>query len=352
MRIRTGVRGLCTRPVLVVAVAPTAMLALTIAASYVLKDRLPDPIAVHFDDGRPDEASSLWPVIRDIIVIDIQACSLLALLAFLRPPGSMGQRLLAGSVVALTTLISVSVLLGPVGANLNMPDWRSAKPLPGMEGITIGAGVVAFVLAAIAVYPLGRRSGQPAELPPEPIPSRIGARRGHTAWIGQSRNPEFVRKTLAATCVMAVLALLGTYWMAVPALASLATLHLWGGILVAFDGRTLSVRGRVPFGVILRIPVRRIETAEVIDVDPRDWGGWGWRMRSLKRHALVVRGGEALLVALRGGGELIVTVDDAATGAEEIRRALRGDPRSLLHRRHLPAPQQLKAHDTGCPPAV
>ncbi|MGW0809511.1 hypothetical protein [Nonomuraea sp. NPDC002799] len=357
MHIRHGLTHAATPAILVIVAAPTAMIALTLATSLVLQERLPHPVASHFSGDSPDGSSPFWPTVRDIIVLDVAASSILALLAFLRPPGSIGNRLAAGCVMALTTAITGSVLLGIVLANLDAPHWSAARPAPMSEPFTIVASVVAFAMGAIAVHPLYRSAAQIAELPPEPILSRLRERRGRTVWIGQSRNRPFMRKTLAATAVMLVLALIGTYWMVIPALVCLATLHVWGGVLASFDGKTLSVRGRIPLGVIVRIPLGRIETAEAILVDPRRWGGWGWRMHSIKRHAIVVRKGEALLVALRGGGELIVTVDDAATAATEIRRALRGDRRVPLHPRPLPPTHGVHAYSdraqgTGRPPAV
>ncbi|WP_157555587.1 hypothetical protein [Herbidospora yilanensis] len=332
------------------AVLPAAMLVLVVWALWALDDRLPDVVAVHFLDGRPEHAAPLWPMIGEVTVTTIEIGSTLALLAYLRPPGSIGQRLLAGGVTALTAMVMCGVVVCPLAANLDVTDWRLARPMSGGEYITVAVGAAAFALGAVAVYPLLRDSGPPAELSPDPIPSQIGAYRGRTAWIGQSRNPEFVRKTLATTGVLALLALVSTYWLVLPALASLATLNLWGGILLTFDGRRLSIRGRVCPWAIWRIPLRQIETAEVIEVDPSDWGGWGWRVRSLKRHAVIIRKGPALLVALRGGGELIVTVDDAATGAEEIRKALRGNTRPRLPRRSLSAYRRVGAQDSGRPP--
>ncbi|MFI6457952.1 hypothetical protein ACIBF6_41165 [Streptosporangium amethystogenes] len=305
--------------------APLSVFVLTLAVPFLLSERLPDPVAAHFTDGRPDESAPLQPLIRDILILGASVWSILALLAYLRPAGSLGRRAAAGSAVALPTALGLAVLLGTVGANLDAPTWREAGTSPSAEVITIAGGALVFVFGAIAVHPLRRGPHEAADLPTDPVVGRAPSRRGRTLWIGQSRNPDLVWKTFTATCIMVVLTIAGTHWMAVPALLSLTTLHLWGGIVASFDGTTLSVRGRIPFGLIRRIPLSRIETAEKIEIDPQEWG-WGWRLRSISRHAIVIRKGEGLLVALRGGGEFIVTVDDAAGGAEEIRRALRGHP--------------------------
>ncbi|MEV4749889.1 hypothetical protein AB0K21_26220 [Streptosporangium sp. NPDC049248] len=312
---------------IIVVLTPLSMFVLTLAVPFLLSERLPDPVAAHFTDGHPDESAPLQPLIRDILILGASVWAILALLAYLRPAGSLGRRAAAGSAAALPTALGLAVLLGTVGANLDAPTWREATTSPTAEVITIAGGALVFVFGAIAVHPSRRGPREAADLPTDPVVGRARSRRGRTLWIGQSRNPDLVWKTLTATCIMVALTIAGTHWMAVPALLSLATLHLWGGIVASFDGTTLSVRGRIPFGLIRRIPLSRIETAERIEIDPQEWG-WGWRLRSIRRHAIVIRKGEGLLVALRGGGEFIVTVDDAAGGAEEIRRALRGQPPS------------------------
>ncbi|GAA0822938.1 hypothetical protein ACFQVD_33965 [Streptosporangium amethystogenes subsp. fukuiense] len=312
---------------IIVVLTPLSVFVLTLAVPFLLSERLPDPVAAHFTDGHPDESAPLQPLIRDILILGASVWAILALLAYLRPAGSLGRRAAAGSAAALPTALGLAVLLGTVGANLDAPTWREATTSPTAEVITIAGGALVFVFGAIAVHPSRRGPREAADLPTDPVVGRARSRRGRTLWIGQSRNPDLVWKTFTATCIMVALTIAGTRWMAVPALLSLATLHLWGGIVASFDGTTLSVRGRIPFGLLRRIPLSRIETAERIEIDPQEWG-WGWRLRSIRRHAIVIRKGEGLLVALRGGGEFIVTVDDAAGGAEEIRRALRGQPPS------------------------
>ncbi|MEV4380634.1 hypothetical protein [Streptosporangium sp. NPDC049644] len=312
---------------IIVVLTPLSVFVLTLAVPFLLSERLPDPVAAHFTDGHPDESAPLQPLIRDILILGASVWAILALLAYLRPAGSLGRRAAAGSAAALPTALGLAVLLGTVGANLDAPTWREATTSPAAEVITIAGGALVFVFGAIAVHPPRRGPREAADLPTDPVVGRARSRRGRTLWIGQSRNPDLVWKTFTATCIMVALTIAGTHWMAVPALLSLTTLHLWGGIVASFDGTTLSVRGRIPFGLIRRIPLSRIETAEKIEIDPQEWG-WGWRLRSIRRHAIVIRKGEGLLVALRGGGEFIVTVDDAAGGAEEIRRALRGQPPS------------------------
>ena len=47
---------------------------------------------------------------------------------------------------------------------------------------------------------------------------------------------------------------------------------------------------------------------------PLAYGGWGWRRRP-GRSAVVIRAGDGLVLRLRSGGTIVVTVDGAHTAA-------------------------------------
>lgn len=312
----------------VVVYTPTILYIGTTLALITLQGRLPHPVATHFTHGRPDESSRLWSTVAENLLLSAAAWLVLGTLAWLRPDGSIGRRAAAGLTLFVIVLLNTSMLLGVVAANLDARVWHDAASPAHTPAIALGTALVAFTFGALAVSPLRRSADDSPDMPSDPVGG--GRRNGRTIWIGRSRNPAFYWKTLAATALMSGMVLAGMIWMIVPTVLSLTTLHLWSGITAVFDGTTLIVRGRLPLFPMRRIRLRHIETAEMIEVDPRNWG-WGWRLRSLRRHAVVVREGEGLLVALRGGGEFIVTVDDAAVGAEEIRRALRDEPPATNH---------------------
>jgi hypothetical protein len=76
------------------------------------------------------------------------------------------------------------------------------------------------------------------------------------------------------------------------------------------DGLTVRLGG-IP---VRRIRIAKISSARAIDLEPAEWGGWGWRA-SPHGSAIVLRRGEALELTFRGGRRFAVTVDDAETGA-------------------------------------
>ena len=54
------------------------------------------------------------------------------------------------------------------------------------------------------------------------------------------------------------------------------------------------------------------------------YGGWGYRVRPGVR-AIVIRGGEGLRIGRTNKADLVVTVDDAATGAGLVNALLQRD---------------------------
>lgn len=74
---------------------------------------------------------------------------------------------------------------------------------------------------------------------------------------------------------------------------------------------------------VKRISMDEIVSSEVTDLRPLEWGGWGYRVKWKAGHtAVVLRGGEAIVIGKRSGEFFVVTIDDAKTGAAAIRSHL------------------------------
>lgn len=122
----------------------------------------------------------------------------------------------------------------------------------------------------------------------------------------------------------------------------------WVGWLVAVLGLVVGVSGWLLSSLQVRVtgtaftvafgpvgwPRRVIALAEIADVsaiqvEPTEWGGWGYRwIPWAKASAAVIRRGPGIALVLRDGRRFAVTVDDAVAGAQTISAALPQVPRT------------------------
>jgi len=118
----------------------------------------------------------------------------------------------------------------------------------------------------------------------------------------------------------------------------------WVGWLVAAVGLLVGVFGFLLSSLEVRVtedtltvaygplgwPRRAIDLTEVEDasavmVEPRDWGGWGYRWNPrASASAAVIRKGPGIQLEFKDGRRFVVTVNDAVTGAKLTSAALIG----------------------------
>ncbi|NUS17509.1 MAG: hypothetical protein HOY69_39975 [Streptomyces sp.] len=81
-----------------------------------------------------------------------------------------------------------------------------------------------------------------------------------------------------------------------------------------------------------RIPLSHVAGAEFAEhVNPRHWGGWGYRWRPEKGTAVVVRRGEGVVLRLWDGHTFTVTVDNAESAVRVIKDRLGPGATGALH---------------------
>lgn len=72
----------------------------------------------------------------------------------------------------------------------------------------------------------------------------------------------------------------------------------------------------VRYGLIVwprtSIPLKRIASTQAIKVNPKEWGGWGYRgsLIFMKRAAVVLRVGPGIRIDLHDGKVFVVTIDE------------------------------------------
>lgn len=160
---------------------------------------------------------------------------------------------------------------------------------------------------------------------PPPPPPADGSSPGAAAWSASAHNPWLALVLVLVIGHGAVANLLlrssaAAYLNAAHLLVLLLLLELFSRIRVSVDAREL----RISYGHLgwlrQRIDLRRVESARCSHLEPMEHGGFGYRgsLRFSGRAALVVRAGPALALALDGGKQLSISVDDAERGARVI----------------------------------
>ncbi len=321
-----SIRGAVTLVVL-----PTVVLAaLGLWPLVALHGRLPDPLATHWGlQGGPNGATS-WGAQVVIVTAALVLCAVVTAWAARRAMRTERGLDVYAVVVALPVagiICSFSAVIAWV--NRDHASWHEVPSLPVW---TVVAGIVVPLLVTGAV----------ARSLPRPT-LHLG---GGTAW-----QPVGPAQPLSPDERVVWIQSMVNLWMLVPSLvvmlaglvaAVIATSRLFGLILLLVGLATTTLasiqvtvdrRGlRIAYGPLrfprTHIPRERITAADVIDVHPSQWGGWGYRgsLKLMKRAAVVLRGGPGIHLVLRDGSEFAVTIPHPETGVALLNRLLASAP--------------------------
>ena len=294
---------------------PAVMVAAVVIVALTWLPELPDPIAIHWGPG--GEADRFGPVgphlIAHAVLVMLFATGLTALSWFLGRE-ALTRRFAAGAAVWFAGVLS-GVLLGNLHIQRGLTDATDVGTADGPLAFAFGIATVAAVLAAWAVR------GDPRRPTSEGLPE--GARTldlasGEQAtWVqevGQEGLKIIVGGVLAFAVVMGAVTRQWAFVLAITAALGLlfAAVFRWT-VTVDHNGLTARSMLRRPR---VRVPLDEVVMAAEVQVNPlREFGGWGLRTGRGGRTGVVVRKGAALQVERTGGRVLVVTVDDAATGA-------------------------------------
>jgi len=116
----------------------------------------------------------------------------------------------------------------------------------------------------------------------------------------------------------------------VPTLLGVALLVAgFAALSLATIGVTAGPTGvRVKYGVLpwpaTTIDIDDIASASVVDVRPKDWGGWGYRgtLKMMGKAAVVLQAGPGLRLDLNDGRTFVVTIDNPETPAAVLNTEL------------------------------
>jgi len=288
----------------------------------VWRDRLPDRLASHWSgSGGPDGSMSPGGLLVATVAAIVVAVAGLGWVAisrrrrdpFVYPIVTFLVLVLAGMVCAAAASI--------VAVNLDHADWRDAGPLPWWHVVLMISG--SLVLAAA-----GARALPSVPVGPAPTgtaaatPLGVGER---AVWVGTLTNRWLLVPSVALSVVGLVWLVVGPgRWVGLTFVPLGLATSVLATVRVTVDRRGLQVAYGPLHWPRTRFPVERIESADVIEVHPTQWGGWGYRgsIRLMKRAAVVLRRGPGLHLRLRDGSEFAVTVDHPEPGAELLNRVL------------------------------
>jgi hypothetical protein len=299
---------------LVTLVVPLVVMVATVALALSWRDRLPDPVASHWGPDGVDGASSFAGLVSIVPLLGLPAAVLAWWFAFAAGRSALSRRT-AAAIALWTSTFACAMTVVTLSAQLDVDHWSQARDLDG--GLAL-AFAVPVVVALLGAWVTPGDGPAPAASPvPDSAPRLALPDGGQAAWV---RRVDWVHPAVIVAIVVGFSALMGaitrSWWFPVTIGAFLlAVLVGLSGWTVTVDGRGLVAKARLPRPRLV-VPLDEVEHAEVVDVHPlREFGGWGLRVGLGGRVGLVVRQGEALLVERTGGRELVVTVDDAATGA-------------------------------------
>lgn len=301
-----------------------------IAVLYpLLRDRLPDPLPVHWNfagavDGTAGQAGF---TVTLLAITAALALGVIAAVLLVRPDA-------AARAVAAMTMFGVWICAGTwlVTSVISLDADRAHEVSLPWYGVA--ALVLVPVIVAAATYFLlpGRwqdLGGDTPVLGEQIEPSLVLAPGETVTWIDHERS--VVMETLAAVITLGALAAVlwipasATSGAVVAAVIGVAVaLVLWwmSRITVRIDDRGVQTLWGPIYWPRGRIPLEKIASVRVEHIHPMQWGGWGYRL-SKRGTATIIKGGPGLVITRRGHRpDHAITLPHAAEGAETLRALL------------------------------
>ncbi|MFI1996365.1 hypothetical protein [Actinoplanes sp. NPDC020271] len=276
---------------------------------------LPDPLASHWggNSSVPDGFMSLNSLIAGSALLVIVFCVMFSALGWFWGASGITRRMVAASNVWIGGL-GAGVLLSIAACQRGLTDAHQAT----LPGWTVAAVIVVpLVPAAVAARIVPGDPHEPAGGPVAADAPRLGLTGDERAvWFRRADGGPGLVVGGIAIVVTALVAVAVRQWamLVVPVLLAVVFAAMFA-YTVRVDATGLTVRSIVGWPGT-HVPADEVERASVTEVHPiREFGGWGWRLGRGGRVGVVLRSGAGLLVERSGGRSLVVTVDDAATGA-------------------------------------
>lgn len=295
------------------------VLVVLVAGPSVLRNRLPDPIATHWGfSGDADGATSLalFPLLLSVFWV--------VAAAFAAGVGWSGKRRshrgIAAALLAATGVLFCGISASTIVANLDHAAWHwAALPVWHIPAVLAGtgvAGLLGFWLGNRGPDEPGESDGSSPELALDPAKRAV--------WVSSANSPVMI--AVGGGALLVAVAIAGVaMWRSEPmALVGAGPALLVSLVVALFATARVHVdeRGvRTALGPLRRpvrwIPLSRITAARVTTYRALEVGGWGYRLLP-GSTAIMLRGGECLVLRLTTGRDFVISVDRPERGAELV----------------------------------
>ena len=313
-----AVSSVRSRALVLMTVVPLAVAAATVVALLVAAPQLPSKLALHWDFNGVDRVGGIGEMVAMVAIMVPIVTAILLVTFVLLSRGKRESTFFARVFVGLSTfiaflmaLLSISLPLLQRGAD-NVREIPASAAAPWIVGSLVLAAAIGLAFTRlIPALPVdeGDAAGS------EPLPLKAGEVAYWTQLV--SPHPAVLLIPILAGVVLTVtLLFFGAPWGAAlavdAALAFVAGTMVWRVVIDSRGIRFRSLLGIPRFAV----PIADVVAAKKVTVEPmKEFGGWGVRVAADGRWGVVVRKGQAIEILRHGKSPLLVTVDDAASGA-------------------------------------
>jgi hypothetical protein len=284
---------------------PAALLAAIVVPMALAWSEFPDSIATHWGfDGTPN--GHMPPSVLILGVAGIFAAMWVAVWFASRRMPFETRSLIAGLAAVGGLLAAATIITADL--NRGIANWTEAAEFNGLHIVLVFA--IAIALGAVGWWLAGAPNGTANET--------AGAV-GPVAQLDPGVSPVWSGRGRGTVLVIIGLVMVGiaiAIWSAVSLFLLLITIPV---LLFSEVRATVSERGVVVslgwLGIpSWLVPLSAISGAEVEEVSPLAYGGWGYRVRPGVR-GVIVRGGPSLRLHRNDRPDLVLTVEDAERGA-------------------------------------
>lgn len=299
-----------TRRALLGAAIPAAVVMLGLAPYLAYRSELPERVASHYSIvGRPDgsmTAEQLLIAVSVLMVLGWGACTFIALTRRrFQPMVAPTLSFVGAFLVALGSGILATTAIGQRGLDI----WQHASLSPWALTAWLAGSLIVGSAAARIASSLPHQADTGGGAAPPAMDLAPGERAFWTATMSAGW-PLLLGS--AVLVVGAALAQLMEPRIAIVLLLPGIAVTTFSRIRVTADRSGLTVRYGFLGWPRTSVPLRRIATAQAIEVRPTEWGGWGYRgnLTLMNRAAVVLRAGPGLRLDLHDGKVFVVTIDN------------------------------------------